>query len=261
MDVMEAPSLNELSNRRRSGFDSAPRRAALRALGRAAPGLADFALPPLCALCGDRCRGAVLCDPCMNTLPVLAAHCPRCALPSPGGRRCAGCVGRPPRWIAAVAAHAYDYPLDRLVGALKYGRDLSLAVPLGDALASAVQRRCAARPELLVPVPLAAPRQRARGFNQAIEIARVVARRLRIPLAHGLTRTADTPPQAGRSREERLRAMRGAFGCTRPFKEVRVALVDDVMTTGSTLDDAARALVEAGAARVDVWVVARAVGS
>jgi ComF family protein len=217
-------------------------------------------LPVHCALCGAASGETLLCAPCMNSLPVLPPACPRCALPSPGGAVCGACLAHPPRVAASLAARAYAFPLDRLVQALKYEGRLALSVPLGDALAAAALARHGTGPwpEALVPMPLARSRQRERGFNQAIEIARVVARRTGIPLMHALTRPHARPAQAGLPWKERRRNVRGSF-VARPAAAGRhVALIDDVMTTGATIDAAARALLAAGAARVDAWVVARA---
>lgn len=221
--------------------------------------LALRALPQTCALCAARSGDAILCAPCMNALPPLPIACPACARPSFGAAVCGACLAKPPRFAATVAACAYAYPLDRLVQALKYGRQLALAQPLGDALAAAVLRASPSypRPQALVALPLSTARQRERGFNQAIEIARVVSRRVGLPLAHGLVRTGHGPAQAGLPWAQRRRNVRGAFACARSFAGMHVAVVDDVMTTGATLEAAAMALVKAGAQRVDAWVVAR----
>ena len=158
-----------------------------------------------------------------------------------------------------VAAGAYAYPLDRLVQALKYEHRLSLAHPLGHRLVVAIERSLGStkRPDAVVALPLAPPRQRERGFNQAIEIARVVARRVAMPLESGLVRTGNGAAQASLPWAQRRRNVRGAFACSRSFDGRHVAIVDDVMTTGATLESAANALLQAGAARVDAWVVAR----
>ena len=228
-------------------------------LGLAVPAaLLRMALPPHCALCADRTADGLLCAPCMNGLPAMPPCCPACALPGITGTACARCREDPPPFRRVFAAHAYGFPVDRLIGALKYGGQLALAAPLGDMLAAAVERHCRVRPELLLPVPLAAARQRSRGFNQAIEIARVVSRKLGVPMGRGLVRCVDTAPQAGRTAAQRRQALRGAFGVTMPFHHQRVALVDDVMTTGSTLAEAARCLLAAGVGSVDAFVVARA---
>jgi ComF family protein len=195
----------------------------------------------------------------MNALPQLPAACPVCACPSPGSAVCGTCLKRPPKFAATLAACAYAFPLDRLVQALKYEQRLALAEPLGDALASAALRMPAwyNRPDALVAVPLAAARQRERGFNQSIEIARVVARRTGLPLGTGLVRTGNAPAQATLPWAQRRRNVRGAFACSTSFAGRHVGIVDDVMTTGATLEAAAAALLRAGATRVDAWVVAR----
>jgi ComF family protein len=112
-------------------------------------------------------------------------------------------------------------------------------------------------PDAVVALPLAPARQRARGFNQAAEIARSVARDCALPLAGGLARVRDAPPQAGLQRSARISNLRDAFACDTSLAGRRVALVDDVMTSGATLAAAAQALRRAGAAGVEAWVVAR----
>jgi len=176
-----------------------------------------------------------------------------------GDAACAECLRKPPRFKATVAAHAYAFPLDRLIQALKYEHRLELALPLGDALAAAVRRAPAlfAGVEAVVPLPLSRARQRERGFNQSIEIGRIVARRTGLPLARLLSRTAHAPPQASLPWRARAGNVRGAFACADHLDGRHVAVLDDVMTTGATLDAAAAALIAAGAARVDAWVVAR----
>jgi ComF family protein len=217
------------------------------------------ALPQVCALCADRSGDAMVCAPCMNALPPLPPACPVCAAPSPASAVCGACLKRPPKFAATLAACAYLFPLDRLVQALKYEHRLALAEPLGDALAAAALRvpDSIARPDALIALPLAPARQRERGFNQSVEIARVVGRRTGLPLVTGLVRTGDAPAQATLPWAQRRRNVRGAFACATSFAGQHVAVVDDVMTTGATLEAAAAALVRSGAARVDAWVVAR----
>ena len=195
----------------------------------------------------------------MNALPELGPACPLCASPAPTASICGACLKRPPRVSSTIAAGAYAYPLDRLVQALKYEHKLSLAQPLGHRLAAAIERSPGnlKRPDAVIALPLAPARQRERGFNQAIEIARVVARRTTVPLSSGLVRTGTGAAQVSLPWAQRRQNVRGAFACTRSFSGRHVAIVDDVMTTGATLEAAATALLRAGAARVDAWVVAR----
>lgn len=273
MAGMTVPSLNERSNGAARTFNGAPRRmlsASLQPRGIEAPAYAALAshairsvigraLPQACALCADRCGDAQLCPPCMNALPPLPPACPRCARPSPSCAVCGACLKRLPKFAATLAACSYAFPLDCLVRSLKYEHRLALAEPLGDALAAAVLRAPVSyqRPDALIAVPLAASRQRSRGFNQSIEIARVVSRRTGLPLVAGLVRVGDAPAQVTLPWAQRRRNVRGAFACPLTFAGRHLALIDDVMTTGATLEAAAAALLQSGVARVDAWVVAR----
>ncbi len=181
-----------------------------------------------------------------------------CALPSPDGQVCGACLRHPPAWQRTRAALLYDFPVDSLIGALKYRGDLSLAPLLADCLAGNVE---AGAVEVLLPLPLHPARLRARGFNQAAELARPLARRLGLPLLHSAAqRVRDTPPQAGLDRVARLKNLRGAFAVVQQEQVCgrRVAVLDDVMTSGATLGELARALKQAGALEVECWVIARA---
>jgi ComF family protein len=202
------------------------------------------------------CRGAsrhLLCQPCRAELPQLGAErCPRCALPTPGAAVCGRCLAEPPAYDATTAALAYDFPADMLVHALKFGGELALAPLLAGFLAGETQRHEVDR---VIPVPLSSARLRSRGYNQAVEIARHLARG-RLDLEACL-RHHDTAPQMQLPWAERQRNVRGAFRCPKPLAGATVAVVDDVMTTGATLDELARTLKRAGAARVVNWVVAR----
>jgi len=245
-----------LSNSRSKIFDSSSGR--IGALAVALVHALARALPQRCALCAAPSRERLLCAPCALSLPALAAACPRCALPVPGSEVCGGCLRHPPPYSAAIAAFVYAFPVDRLVGRLKYAHDLALADLLAQSLAAAVVRRAGSSlPDLIVPLPLAPARQRSRGFNQAMEIARPLARQLSRPIAAALERKRDGPAQAALPRAARARNLRGAFTATNAVGGRHIAIVDDVMTTGATLSAAATACLRAGAARVDVWIVAR----
>jgi ComF family protein len=206
------------------------------------------------------CRGGaeeVLCAACDADLPRLPAlSCPRCALASPAGATCGRCLARPPSYDATVAALAYEFPADVLVQALKFRGELALAPLLGALLAARLPR--GTRADFLVPVPLAPARLRERGFNQSLEIARHVAAATGSRLAPQLAgRSRDAPPQVDLPLAERARNVRGAFHCAQALAGAEVAVLDDVMTTGATLDELAATLKRAGAARVVNWVVAR----
>lgn len=202
------------------------------------------------------CRGAaeaVLCSACDGDLPrLMGPRCPRCALDSPRGELCGRCLSEPPRYDATVAALAYEFPADALVHSLKFRGELALAEYLAGIL-----RRCIVDPNVdsVVAVPLSAERLRERGYNQAVEIARTLgAGKVELELC---VRERDTPAQMDLPYDERRRNVRGAFRCTRAILGGTVAVVDDVMTTGETLNEIAAVLKKAGAARVVNWVVAR----
>ena len=205
------------------------------------------------------CRGSaadILCARCDVDLPRLGAQrCPRCALDSPAGAVCGRCLSQPPHYDATRAALAYRFPADVLVHALKFRGELALAPLLGDLLCRAIASQKA---DCVVPVPLSPERLRSRGYNQALEIARHVARATGARLAPELCeRIRDTPAQMGLPLTDRAKNVRGAFHCPRLIEGAEVAVLDDVMTTGGTLDEIAATLKRAGAARVVNWVVTR----
>jgi ComF family protein len=198
-----------------------------------------------------------MCTACQADLPRLPVEsCPVCALPSPAGATCGACSTNAPSYDAVRAAMPYAFPVDALVSALKYGDRLALAPVLGHLLA-----QCAAvdaLPDAIVPMPLAPQRLRTRGFNQALELAGAFPRRwLDLITPTALERRRDTAPQASLPLPDRGANVRDAFFARRRFDGLDVAVVDDVMTTGATLHEAAAALKRAGAARVRGWIVAR----
>ena len=209
-----------------------------------------------CLLCGEESGFELLCAACAAELPALAEHCPQCALPSPAGAVCGSCLDRPPHYDRTLALWRYEFPCDRLVQALKYRARLALAGFFARSLAS----RPLPEVDLIVPMPLHPKRLAERGFNQALEIARGLARHLGRPIEpRGVLRVKDTPPQTRLPYEERAKNVRGAFLCKLDLSGTSVAVVDDVMTTGATLNELARALKRAGAARVENFVIARTV--
>jgi ComF family protein len=198
----------------------------------------------------------VVCGPCETTLPRLLSCCESCAVPLPTAGVCGHCQQRPPAFDRALAAFEYRFPVDRVVHRFKYSADLALGRWLALHLAERV--RGEALPDLLVAPPLTGARLRERGFNQALEMAKVVGGRLglRCDLT-GLAKVRDTSPQPGLGRARRHANLRRAFRCDLALDGRHVALVDDVMTTGATADALARVLKDAGAARVSVWAAAR----
>lgn len=211
-----------------------------------------------CLLCGARVADAALCPGCRDDLPRLpAARCPRCARPTPLGETCGICLRRPPAFAAATAVFRYAYPFDILAQRLKYHGELAVARLLAEFLATALAGRDD-RPDLLIPMPLHPLRLRERGFNQAQEIARHLARQLRLPLEpQALRRLRHTPAQVGQDLAARRRNIRGAFAADQALDGLRIALLDDVMTSGASLNELARTARRAGAQHVEVWILAR----
>jgi len=240
-----------LSNFLTSAFDSV-RRSAL--------GAARLALPQRCELCAGVSGTALVCGACMRDLPWLPRACPVCALPS-GGSVCGHCLSDPPAFDATIAAFLYAFPIDRLIHSLKYQGRLALAEWCADAILARrepANSGVRSRPDRLIALPLAVLRQRERGYNQALEIARVIGARTGIPLlSRGFSRVRATPPQAALPWTERAKNVRGAFACDSDLSGLAIALVDDVMTTGASLAEAAKVLKASGAVSVENWVVAR----
>lgn len=180
-----------------------------------------------------------------------------CAIPTPDGRVCGHCLANPPAFAATIAGFSYDFPVDSLIQALKYGGNLAVASLLARLLAEQVAPE--SRPDLVIPMPLHPARLGERGFNQSTEIARPLARSLKLTLASDICRRAkNTPPQATLDHKERVRNIRGAFSSAGEVAGKKLAVVDDVMTSGATVNELAKTLLRAGAAEVRVWVVARA---
>ncbi|MGQ9658911.1 MAG: ComF family protein [Thermochromatium sp.] len=225
--------------------------------------LIERLFPSTCLLCGAPGEaGRDLCAGCAQELPYNLWACARCArpflMPLPDGAICGDCTRRPPPFAACVAAFRYEGAVPFLITGAKFQGQLNAARLLGQCLADQVRASVDDWPETLIPVPLSPQRQRQRGYNQALEIARVLGRVLSIPLApHLVVRTRATPPQTGLTAYARRRNVRGAFAATTVLDGRHLAIVDDVMTTGSTVSELSRVLIDAGAARVQVWTVAR----
>lgn len=212
-------------------------------------------LPRRCVLCDAPTRDERICAGCEAELPRLPlTRCAVCAVPLVTGEVCGACLRESPSFDRVSAAFTYDFPIDALIHAFKYGRRLALAPVLGEALADAG----APHADVLVPMPLAPRRLSERGFNQALEIARFVSRRHGIPIvATGCRKVIETPPQAALPWKARAKNVRRAFVCDADFSGLRVAVIDDVLTTGATLNELARVLRKAGAVSVAGCVVAR----
>ena len=209
-----------------------------------------------CLLCGAESGPELLCPACIGELPALPESCPQCALPSPAAAVCGSCINRSPHFDATFALWRYEFPCDGLVQALKYRAQLALAGFFARSLAS----RPLPEVDVVLPMPLHAKRLAERGFNQALEIARGLARYRGTPIEpRGVLRVKNTPPQTELPYEDRAKNVRGAFRCELDLSGASVAVLDDVMTTGATLNELARVLKRAGARRVENFVIARTV--
>jgi len=219
-------------------------------------GVLRSALPQACALCAAPAGSALVCTACAHSLPPLPPACPCCALPSAGRERCGRCVSRPAAYDRSWAPFIYAFPLDRLVRQYKYHGALAYADWFAETMLATAPAILQAT--VIAAIPLARARQRQRGFNQALEIARHLSRRTGIRLVTDLVvRVRDTPPQASLPWAERARNIHVAFACASNLSGQHVLVIDDVMTTGASLEECARTLKAAGAASVENWVVAR----
>jgi ComF family protein len=225
--------------------------------------------PNACLLCGMASGTAAVCPGCLDDLPRLTTpRCPICATPlSIPAPACGACLAHPPAYDATHAVWRYGYPLDALIHLLKFGQGAGgnhafRRFASADFLSRQMLLDAPApkRGTIILPVPLSRQRLRERGFNQALELARPLARTLSLPLDDSsLTRERDTPPQSLLPWRVRKKNVRHAFACATDFSGRAIIVIDDVMTTGATLDAIARTLKDHGATHVTNWVAARAV--
>jgi ComF family protein len=220
--------------------------------------LLDLCFPPSCAACRDRLassRAGPFCPLCADAIEPVPPGCPRCGLPG-HETVCFSCLIDPPAFDGCRAGALFGGPLADAIHALKYAGRAAVAGPLGTWLGSRIPLSRTAK---VVAVPLARRRRIERGYDQAALLADALSGAARLPRLRGaLRRVRETPPQVGRSREQRLRNVAGAFAAARRVDGEDLVLVDDVVTTGATASACAVALRAAGARSVTVLALARA---
>jgi ComF family protein len=219
-------------------------------------------LPSQCEVCRDWNTQA-LCSACVTRFTAVQARCARCGLRlGVATANCGNCLREPPAFERTICVADYNFPWDVLVTAMKFQGRPELAATLAPLLAAAVRANGSTAVQRVLPIPMSADRLAERGYNQAWELARRVAAELRLPAhSHWLQRPVSTAHQIELSREARHRNLRAAFMFD-PLQRAQIAgqhlaLVDDVMTTGATAQEAAAVLRRAGAASVEIWVLAR----
>lgn len=215
-------------------------------------------LPIYCLLCGEKTAGKVLCALCDADCAKNPPACPRCAMPSWNAQLCPDCLFSPPEMAATSALFSYDFPVQHLIVLLKYRENLALTKWFAQKLTPKIPPNA-----VIVPIPLAPKRLRMRGFNQSLLLARAVKKMLpSVEIAENLLFHAPMAKnQTGLSRMERIQNIKGAFFIQNPrdFGQRPIFLLDDVMTTGATLNEAARTLKAANITPVSAIVLARRV--
>lgn len=221
-----------------------------------------------CFLCAsNHTKKHGLCQACLNDLPWLpVSSCPQCGL-SANGQICGQCISSPPDFDVTHAVFLYAYPIDAMIQRYKYNETLSLSHTFGQLISEKIGLiNNFGDIDLIIPMPMHPTRLKQRGFNQAHEIAKVLNKHLCKNKSDKLdyksvTRQTLTPPQASLPLKERVKNIKGAFKVypQKPsqFEKKKIAIVDDVMTTGASLNELAKTLKQAGATHVECWVIAR----
>ena len=234
--------------------------------------LVNLILPQRCALCGCICDTGY-CQNCSRLLPWLEDACIRCGshliIPQTHSTRppalsanarvvCGQCQLMPPPYANTIIPFHYKPPILAHIQNLKYGGQLHLSSALGLAISNRILLSGLPLPDIIIPIPLHWKRIFHRGFNQSSEIARVIGKQLGIPVSmKHLSRQVNTPSQTGLDTQMRTKNIRNAFKAEKTCTGMHIGLVDDVVTTASTVRAAAKILAESGADQIDIWAVAK----
>ena len=216
-----------------------------------------------CPVCAEQ-SPQFICPTCNEMLPRIANQCIQCGLPLEATEsnnqalRCGQCISSPPAFDICISPFHYALPISKFITQLKFHRKLHYGPVLASLLIEKIEQHVEKLPECIIPVPLHPNRLRQRGFNQAYEIAHPIARKYGLKLdCKSCQRIVSTPPQMEQNKKARQKNIRNAFSVSTEFNYKSVAIVDDVMTTGQTLNELARVLRERGASHIQVWAVAR----
>ncbi len=222
----------------------------------------NYLLPQSCFLCGHL-SDLALCEYCLQSLPYLQHYCQRCGEELfTKDNTCGRCLIEPPLYTQIRAIFKYEYPVDKLIHAAKFGQNLAILDFLGKEMSKQLIAQLSTKsvlPDVLIPIPLHPQRLRERGYNQSVELAKIIAKQIHVTLNYTVCqRIRNTPHQTILPSKQRRRNLHKAFVINNiPQHWQYVALIDDVMTTGSTVQEVTRVLLQAGVSQVDVWCCAR----
>lgn len=221
-----------------------------------------FIFPIICILCGNFTKTALsICNECSTDLPFIIEACKLCGIQLTTTAICGACLETPPPYAATIAVFNYQYPIDKLISRLKFSGNLTVANAIGEVMARTILLQLNSindRPDCIMPIPLHPKRIVERGFNQALEIARPIAKVTRIPIDFkSCYRKEPTQAQSLIPAHERAKNIKNAFALKKAINYRHVAILDDVVTTGSTVREFAKLLRRNGVERIQVWCCAR----
>ena len=222
--------------------------------------LLKYFIPPKCYLCltnQNITHERPLCDTCIYELPWNDHCCQRCAAPSEYNIPfCRQCLTITPLYDNIVVPFIYQPPISYWIVQLKFYNNLRYNQLLGRLVSTRIYQKN--RPEVIIPVPLHVQRLKQRGFNQALQLAKVISNYTHIPIDYGyIVRYKNTPQQSSLNKRARLNNLRHAFTTSKKYTYNHVAIIDDVITTGNTIHELCRTLREQGCQRIDVWCIAK----